>query len=261
MKHFLARLIGAGARRPNEGWGGAPRLHSSTFPGAIYAVGDVHGRLDLLKGLEAKIADHARDVAGEVWVVMLGDYVDRGPSSAQVLDHLIAEPSGFRRICLGGNHEEAMLNALDDPTSFAMWCSVGGIETLASYGLSSSQIEAQSWETVKNALDAYIPRAHREFLADLPVLVEVPGYLLVHAGLRPGVPLEEQTDHDLRWIASDMGDDDWGLVVVHGHTIVPEVLVGSRRIAVDTGAYETGRLSAVCLTGPGGPATIIEQIG
>jgi len=262
MKHVLARLIGSGHPRPDEPGPGAPRLHSATFHGAIYAIGDVHGRLDLLLGLEEKIAAHAREIEGEVWVIMLGDFVDRGPSSAQVVDHLLAAPAGrFRRICLGGNHEEAMLDALADPAAFAMWFGVGGAETLASYGLSPGRIEAQAWDTVRRTLTAFIPAAHRAFLATLPVLVQVPGFVLVHAGLRPGVSLAGQTDRDLRWIASDLEDGDRDFVVVHGHTIVPEVIVARRRIAVDTGAYETGRLSAVCLTGPGAPVAVIEQRG
>jgi len=262
MKHVLARLIGSGHPRPDEPGPGAPRLHSATFPGAIYAIGDVHGRLDLLLGLEEKIAAHASTIKGEAWVVLLGDFMDRGPSSAQVLDHLLAEPpSGVRRICLGGNHEEAMLDALDDPAAFSLWFGVGGAETLASYGLSPSRIETRAWATVKAMLDAYIPQSHRAFLAGLPVLLEVPGFVFVHAGLRPGIPLAGQTDRDLRWIASGLEDEDRDFAVVHGHTIVPDVLIGKRRIAVDTGAYETGRLSAVCLTGPDASVTVIEHTG
>lgn len=262
MRPVLSRLFGARARRPAKARNTAPRLHSPVFPGALYAVGDVHGRLDLLTALEARIVEHARDVTGEVWIILLGDVVDRGPSSAQVIDHLLAEPApGFRRICLGGNHEEAMLDALGDPQAYSLWRGVGGSETLASYGINAARLEGRSWETVRAALDRYIPQTHRTFLETLPVLLQVPGFVLVHAGLRPGIPLAEQTDRDLRWLGSDAGGAEEDFTIVHGHTIVPRVMIGKGRIAVDTGAYKTGRLSAVCLAGPGAAPVVIEQRG
>lgn len=251
MKHLLARFFPQGENTKNRAQ--APRLSFDSFPEAIYAVGDVHGRLDLLLKLEDAIAAHAARWTKDVWIVLLGDYIDRGPESAQTLEHLINSPKhGFQRICLSGNHEHAMLEALSNPKTFSWWCRYGGLETLASYGVSLSSLdtEGHDWETIRRALSAYIPHRHRDFLTGLPVLLQVPGYIFVHAGLVPGVPLQDQSDYDLRWVrdAFLQSDHDFDHVVVHGHTIVEHVTISGRRIAVDTGAYQTGRLSAVCLT-------------
>jgi len=230
----------------------APRLKSSRFPRALYAVGDVHGRLDLLVAIEETIARHAGTADDDVWVVLLGDMIDRGPHSAQVIDHVM-KPStwGFRRLCLSGNHEQAMLEALEGAEGFAWWRRYGGLETLASYG-----VEADEW----TALRPQLPADHLDFLAGLPVMVEVPGYVLVHAGLRPGVAPGAQTDADLRWFRyrGDAAETGTGPCVVHGHSVVETPLVSPRRIAIDTGACFTGRLTAVCLA-PDGEPTIIEQ--
>src|SRR5690606_30288154 len=172
MRRFLSRLFGAGMV------GRAPRLRSARFPRALYAIGDVHGRLDLLMALEEKIAAHAGNTDEDVWVVLLGDMVDRGPASAQVIDHVMA-PSrwGFRRLCLSGNHEQAMLEAFDSAEAFDWWCRFGGVETLASYGVSASQLnlDAGGWEVNRAVLRAKMPDDHMAFLAGLPVMIEVPG--------------------------------------------------------------------------------------
>lgn len=259
MRHLIRRLLGTD-RPPSIP--GAPRLSSPRFPRALYAIGDVHGRLDLLMGLEEKIVRHAGRVDEDVWVVLLGDLVDRGPHSAQAIEHVLKpHPSGFRRLCLSGNHEYAMLEGLCDPGAFARWCRYGGLETLSSYGINLSQPGAPPhWNTIKPALDAYIPQSHRDFLAGLPVLLQVPGYILVHAGLRPGIPLSEQTDDDLRWFSTPPEASDFGATVVHGHSIVPEVQLSPHTIALDTGAYSSGRLSAVCLRS-GAEPIVLEQAG
>lgn len=258
MKRVLSHLFS----RRSAGWSpheGAPRLATDSFPSAIYAVGDIHGRLDLLRTLEEKIAADATEIDGESWIVMLGDYIDRGPSSAQTIAHLLAPPpDGLRRICLGGNHEQAMLEALDDAEAFRWWLGFGGGETLASYGMPQAAIGGR-WKTTSTLVAGAIPAAHREFLAGLPVMLRVPGYIFVHAGLMPGIALEEQSDHDLRWIREPFltADHDFGATVVHGHTIVPSVFVGPHRIGLDLGAYMSGRLAAVRLT-QNGPPKIIE---
>lgn len=261
MRQLLSRIFGMPESAPQ----GAVRLTSPYFPQTLYAIGDVHGRLDLLEALEERIADDAGTVTENVWVVLVGDIVDRGPSSAQVVDHVI-KPSkwGFRRLCLSGNHEQAMLEAFESAEAFEWWCRFGGIETLASYGVSISQLDpsARSWDTNRAVLEAYIPREHVEFLSSLPVMIRVPGYVLVHAGMRPGVAPEDQTDHDLRWFHHEFGEKNQqsDYCVVHGHTIVERPLITSGRIAIDTGAYATGRLTAVCLKSDQVPI-IIEQSG
>ncbi|AEQ53122.1 metallophosphoesterase family protein [Pelagibacterium halotolerans] len=266
MRQLLARIFGMPESTPR----GAARLTSPHFPEALYVIGDVHGRLDLLEALEERIAHDAGAVNENVWVVLIGDIVDRGPSSAQVIDHVI-RPSrwGFRRFCLSGNHEQAMLEAFESADALEWWCRFGGIETLASYGVSISQLDpgARSWDTNRAVLEAYIPREHVQFLSSLPVMIRVPGYVLVHAGMRPGIAPEDQTDQDLRWFRhepdeheSDEQDRQSNDCVVHGHTIVEHPLVTSGRIAIDTGAYATGRLTAVRLRS-GQEPIIIEQSG
>lgn len=263
MRHLLARLFGV--PQPQNAPQGALRLSTSQFPRALYVIGDVHGRLDLLEALESQIAAHAGVNDETVWVVLIGDMVDRGPSSAQVLDHVI-KPSqfGFRRLCLSGNHEQAMLEALESREGLDWWCRFGGLETLASYGVSVSMFDpgARNWETNRSVLETYIPKEHLQFLAGLPVMIEVPGYVLVHAGLRPGLALADQTDQDLRWYRHEAADDRENIdyCVVHGHTIVETPIVTPRQIAIDTGAYSSGRLTAVCLRS-GQEPIIIEQSG
>lgn len=263
MRKLLARIFGAPQTQGAPE--GALRLSSARFPRALYVIGDVHGRLDLLEALEQKIAAHAGVVDETVWVVLIGDMVDRGPSSAQVLDHVI-KPSqyGFRRLCLSGNHEQAMLEAFESAEAMEWWCRFGGIETLGSYGISVSQLDpaARSWETNRSILESYIPHEHVKFLSGLPVMIEVPGYVLVHAGLRPGVALKDQSDQDFRWYRHDPADDkaETDYCVVHGHTIVETPIVTPTRIAIDTGAYASGRLTVVCLR-TGQEPIIIEQSG
>lgn len=262
MKSLFARIFGA--PQSSNAPQGALRLSTSQFPRALYVIGDVHGRLDLLEALEQQIAAHAEVVDDTVWVVLIGDMVDRGPSSAQVLDHVI-KPSqyGFRRLCLSGNHEQAMLEALESPEALEWWCRFGGIETLASYGISISQLDpgTRSWDTNFSILNTYISHEHIQFLSGLPVMIEVPGYVLVHAGLRPGVALIDQTDQDLRWYRHEGTDEaETGYCVIHGHTIVETPIVTQGRIAIDTGAYASGRLTAVCLRS-GQEPIIIEQSG
>jgi len=230
----------------------APRLNAAERPALLYAIGDVHGCLDALKALEARIIADAADTPGEKWIVMLGDYVDRGPHSAQVLDHLTARPpSGFSRICLRGNHEEAMLDALEDPRAIDTWLGFGSEATLASYGLSATQIEdlARPGRAAsrQQLLHAYVPDEHIAFLRNLPVMLTVPGYILVHAGLRPGVATTAQLDRDLMWIRGEFlaANHDFGAVVIHGHTPADEPYLSARRVGIDTACFASGTLTAV----------------
>lgn len=225
------------------------KLFFNEGPDHLYAIGDVHGCDDLLARLEDRILKDSRGRDGSKWLVMLGDYVDRGPKSASVLDRLTAKPRGdIRRICLAGNHEDAMLDFLRNPSPDHRWLDFGGLETLYSYGLYTLPTGRKA---LKSALQAHIPDEHIGFLESLPSLLSVPGHCLVHAGLRPGVALEAQQDMDLLWLRpGDLGASpaSAGFVTVHGHTPVDAVEIGPARINVDTGAYMSGILSAVRLS-------------
>lgn len=229
----------------------------------IYAVGDIHGELKCLETLLARIdahADRARDELGLAPVmVFLGDYVDRGRHSRAVLDLLVGlherrDDDGRRRYhFLKGNHEESMLDFLDRPAEGAPWLRFGGVETLASYGIRTSVglSDPVRLRTLSQQLAAALPPAHRAFLEGLETMVILGDYAFVHAGIRPGVPLERQAPEDLLWIRDAFltSARDHGKVVVHGHTIVEDVQLLDNRIAVDTGAYATQRLSCVAIHG------------
>lgn len=224
------------------------------WPAVVYAIGDVHGCYDQLRSLVDRIEDDARDVGGRKLIVMLGDYVDRGPKSAAVLDWLCAAPpSGFERVALAGNHEVLMLEFLADPRPDSRWLQFGGLDTLASYGISpDSFTRARSRERAA-MLDASVPTEHLDLLRDMPSMLTLPNAVFVHAGIRPDSPLVTQHDDDLFWIREPFLSAEMPLdtVVVHGHTPGVEPVVAGRRICVDTGAFATGVLTAVRLDGTG----------
>lgn len=236
------------------------RLTVSEWPAAIYAIGDVHGCLAQLERLEQAIYADGAAFAGEKWIVMLGDYVDRGPNSAGVLDHLLAPvPSGYRRICLAGNHETMMLAFLDEPLSGSDWRRFGGNQTLQSYAI-DEHFDAHTLEQRRQILHGHVPRRHVDFMGSLPLYLRVGNTVFVHAGLRHGVPLEQQSERDLLWLRP--GDDipfEAGTVVVHGHTPAATPTLSPWRIGIDTGAAMTGILTSVRLTPHGDPA--ILQVG
>lgn len=218
-------------------------------PDHLYAIGDIHGCDDLLAVMEAKILEDARHRDGTKWLVMLGDYVDRGPKSASVLDRLAGRPpEGFTRICLAGNHEEVMLNFLRNPGTDHRWLDFGGLETLRSYGIHKLPGNRQA---IRNMLLSYIPPEHIEFLEQLPSLVSIPGYCLVHAGIRENKPLNEQDDATLLWLrhrAIEKKATERDFMVIHGHTPISAVEITDGRLNIDTGAYMSGKLSAVRLS-------------
>jgi serine/threonine protein phosphatase 1 len=226
------------------------RLSSQDWPAVIYAIGDVHGCLAQLQDLTAQIVADAADIAGEKWIVMLGDYIDRGPDSAGVIEVLLAPaPAGFRRICLTGNHETLMLEFIDSPSPTASWLRWGGLETLGSYGIAGNRMAELSRSAMIAVLTSHVPDEHLRFLRELPVSLSLPGVIFVHAGLRPGVPLEQQRLEDLLWIREPFlsAPGEPGQLVVHGHTpgLEPEITQG--RIGIDTGAFQGGPLTAVRL--------------
>jgi serine/threonine protein phosphatase 1 len=253
MRLAFAEILRNPLKRPHDRSGRRrERIVVEDVSAAFYAVGDVHGCLSLLKEMDLLIASDNQE--REKIVVMLGDYVDRGPASAQVLDYLTARPpANFRRICLAGNHEEAMLSFLEDPTAHAEWLNCGGFETLRSYGIHTSEIVA-NWTRPKKLaqiLESHVPGDHVEFLRRLPVMVSSPDYVMVHGGLRQDLPITDQLDHDLMWLRAG-GDATPGhrnnRILVHGHTPVPTALITPHRICVDTEAYRTGVLTAVRVT-------------
>jgi serine/threonine protein phosphatase 1 len=227
-------------------------LRPETTATRIYAVGDVHGRLDLLLRLEAEINDDlaARPTPAPL-VCYLGDYVDRGPASAGVVDHLAASGrDGLRRVFLKGNHEDRMLAFLNEPAANGPgWMKFGGREALASYGLPETEIAAEDWQVLRDGLAAALPAPHLAFLNSLDLALRWGGYLFVHAGVDPARPLSDQDPHDLMWIREPFlsTDRDLGLRVVHGHVIEPEPVFRANRIGVDTGAYKTGVLTCAVL--------------
>jgi serine/threonine protein phosphatase 1 len=228
------------------------KLFFSERPQTIYAVGDVHGCNDLLKSLQEKIRIDATKHEGKKWVVMLGDYVDRGPNSASVLDEMIAsEQSELTRYCLAGNHEETMQDFLLNPHPQHRWLGFGGIETLQSYGIYDVPSNRQK---LKAVIDSHIPAEHLAFLQSLPSLISVPGLCFVHAGIRNGVPLQQQDDQHLLWSRPHEQKQPATLnsfLTVHGHTPVKTVALTANRLNVDTGAFMSGRLSAVKISRDG----------
>lgn len=219
-----------------------------------YAIGDIHGRLDLLELLIAKIeTDIAARRPARNFIVFLGDYVDRGPDSAGVIERLRTwQPDNARVIFLGGNHEEVMLRVLrGDEDVLQSWLKFGGAECAESYGLDSDSLRKLHPAAAIDLIVAKVPRSHRRFLEELADTFKFGDYLFVHAGIRPGLGLEEQDRHDLRWIREPFLTDikEHGFVVVHGHTIVSQVEERPNRIAIDTGAYHSGVLTALAIEG------------
>lgn len=245
----IGRMFGA---RGAEDRGGQHPTFAVPDGIRVYAVGDIHGHLDLLERMQRLIDDdlaaHPADRAIEVY---LGDYVDRGPDSAGVVEALAGPPAeGLERICLIGNHEDFLLQFLDEPLILQNWLDNGGHATLASYGVAADPVAAEPDEVV-SAFRAALPEHHVRFFHDLALGHRVGDVLFVHAGIRPGVPIEAQDPHDLMWIRSPFLGYDGPLPVrvVHGHTPVREPIVTPYRIGIDTGAFATGILTCAVLEG------------
>ncbi len=220
----------------------------------VYAIGDVHGCLDLLDQLLAAIdADDAARESAATTLIFLGDLVDRGPDSAGVMERVrrLCEQRSDVRLLLG-NHEEVFLAALEgDAKALKLFTRIGGRETAISYGITPSDYEGMDYDELGSALSASVPPEHRALLANGADMETVGDYVFVHAGVRPERPLDQQRGVDLRWIRDSFLHHRSRLdkMVVHGHTIADEVEFKPHRIGVDTGAYLSGRLSAVGLEG------------
>ncbi|MBN9075606.1 MAG: serine/threonine protein phosphatase [Rhizobiales bacterium 65-79] len=244
--HGLAQLLPSRKRKRQS----RERIAMELADTAVYAVGDVHGCLDELLRLEEMIAADGAALPSPKLIVMLGDYVDRGPSSSQVLEHLLAPPpEGFERICLAGNHELAMLDYLEGRIGLSDWLRMGAAPTLISYGIDHERLRAihgtgiGADRTIRNT----IPAGHVALLRSLPVMVTLSRFVFVHAGIRPELDLDRQSDADLVSIRDDFYRRGHllGNYVVHGHTPVTRATRYGARINIDTGAYYSGRLTAL----------------
>ena len=219
--------------------------------GRLYVIGDIHGRADLLDRMIGKIFDDlaARPVA-ESLVVTVGDYVDRGADSSVVIERLRHNPFPTQYVALKGNHEELFQGFLLMPATGAHWRRLGGLETLRSYGVPAEEMAAgRNYLAAARALVHAVPAEHFDFLASLETSLTVGGYFICHAGVRPGVPLDQQAEEDLLWIREPFlaSNTDFGRIIVHGHTPASEPELRFNRINVDTGAFMTGRLTCAAI--------------
>lgn len=223
----------------------------------IYAIGDIHGRLDLIDAIHQRIAaDAMRRTARRRQVVYLGDYVSRGPDSRGVVDRVREWlPEGFELITLKGNHEDLMLRFLEGEIGTGRhWLDYGGLEAMAAYGVDIADRDARDDASVialGDGLARRLPPSHLEFFRALRISHRAGDYLFVHAGVRPGVPLSRQSDRDCLWIRKAFlhSDADHGAVIVHGHCISEQPEMRHNRIGIDTGAYRSGVLTCLVLDG------------
>jgi serine/threonine protein phosphatase 1 len=222
----------------------------------VYAVGDIHGRADLLEKMhEAILRDAAEAPCSRKVVIYLGDYVDRGPDSKRVVDVLLERPlAGFERYHLMGNHEAFLLEFLIDIEAGPGWFFNGGLQTLGSYGVNFGKHDDMSFDSLVRIQDDFlrrVPERHLDFFRRLDFSRTEGDYFFVHAGVRPGIPLENQSDEDMLWIRDEFlsCDEEFGKIVVHGHTITWEPDIRSNRIGIDTGAFASGVLTALVLEG------------
>jgi serine/threonine protein phosphatase 1 len=220
----------------------------------VYAIGDIHGRLDLFEALIVDIETRETTLPRMLTsIILLGDLVDRGPESAMVVE--TARQWARRRVLhiLCGNHEEMFLRSFTDKKVLRHFLRFGGAETLASYGVDKKLIKKAKASEIQEKMLELVPQEHLDFLAGFEDRVEIGDYLFVHAGIDPDRPLEAQKERDLRWIREPFLShaDPFGRIVVHGHTITDKVEERPNRIGIDTGAYCTGRLTALVLEGTG----------
>lgn len=240
-------LFGSKKKGAAREWSGSPGKR-------LYAIGDVHGCFDEMVRLLMLIEnDHKSRPAKDCIIVFLGDLIDRGPHSSRVVEYLIKTPPRFASVyCLLGNHEEMFLRILKGEADLIEdWLAYGGRECVESYGLTAEQMLGQSNDAIQMMIRKRVPKAHIEFLAGCIESISFGDYLLVHAGIDPEKPIDEQDARQMRWIREPFlsHDKPLDMKVVHGHTITPDVEHLVHRIGVDTGAYAGGKLSAVRIEG------------
>lgn len=248
---MLGRLFGRAPTREQT-----PAKREPALPKGIriYAVGDVHGRVDLLRQLRDQVTADVADFKGPAVTVFLGDYVDRGPESRQVIDMLVSRDWPMPILPLRGNHERAFEDFLEDPATWIEWQGYGALPTLASYGVNVRDLmtagsSAQALARVHDELLAAIPTKHLDFIKGLQDQTAAGDYFFCHAGVRPGVPLDQQSPFDLITIREPFLSStvQFEKVVVHGHTPQESPQIRTNRIGIDTGAYATGCLTALVL--------------
>lgn len=243
----LKRLFGVKEEIP-------PRTWSAPEGQRIYAIGDIHGRRDLLDQLLGMIEeDNAKRARVRTQLIFLGDLVDRGPDSRGVIElvKLMAGVSSDVRL-IAGNHEELLIRAWEgDRRSAGLFNRVGGKETMLSYGVDEDVYDKSDLDELVELIGTHVPEDHIAFLKGADDWIVAGDYLFVHAGIRPGDALEEQRTSDLRWIRREFTDfdGDHGMIVIHGHTITEEIDTRTNRIGIDTGAYATGKLTALGIEG------------
>lgn len=220
----------------------------------VYAIGDIHGRADLLQQLHEMIIHdvESTDTPAENKVVYLGDYLDRGPYAKETIEEVLSGlPADFSPEYLRGNHEDLFLHFLEDASVLDVWLGLGGQATLLNYGIQApgSGFDAKRAEDVREAFLDAVPSRHLEFLKTLKPFVQIGDFFFVHAGIRPGIPLQKQSEDDLFWIRDDFLESktDHGAKIVHGHTISNRVQQHPNRIGLDTGAYATGILTCAVM--------------
>jgi serine/threonine protein phosphatase 1 len=217
----------------------------------IYAVSDIHGRLDLLDRLLPRIeADVASRPTQTPMYVFLGDYIDRGPSSRETIDRLIEHGGRSNSVFLKGNHELLAIRCLTGRNLFDQWMRLGGYETLMSYGVSPDDLaDGSAIARLQAGFHDALPQAHFRFFRDLQTSFACGDFFFAHAGVRPQVELSEQKDQDLLWIREEFlnSTHDFGKIIVHGHTPAHEIEVQPNRINIDTGAFATGRLTCLVI--------------
>ncbi len=236
------------SRGPGSSVAAVPNNHR------IYAIGDIHGCTDLLTEIYGKIAEDNRCKApAEATIVHLGDYIDRGPDSRGVIDFLLSNPQPWlHKIWLKGNHEDHLMSFCAGEAARPSWFRAGAMSTFRSYGVAIDDPPDAPMQTkARDVFRAALRGPHEEFLQNLPISYVAGDYFFVHAGVRPGVPFERQTEADMVWIRDPFlsSDEDFGKVVVHGHTITDKPVVRANRIGIDTGAVVSGKLTCLVLEG------------
>ena len=246
---MLSRILNRRRERQPE-----RRAVAASYGSRLYAIGDIHGRRDLLDDVLQQIdAQDAQNNGAPSEIIFLGDLIDRGPDSADVVERVVQLRASGRTISvLLGNHEEIFLRILHGEFNLLpMFIKIGGRETVFSYGITREEYDTLSNEALAERLRVLVPQAHFDLLNDCDEMVFRGDYAFVHAGIRPGVPLAEQKDEDLRWIRSPFLESsaDHGRVIVHGHTVTEEPELRANRIGIDTGAVYSGRLTVLGIDG------------
>ena len=242
-------------RAPQPSTSAASLLAADTeLAETIYAIGDIHGRAELLRALMSKIEADVEETASEARLIFLGDYCDRGLETKAVIDFLLDKRvQSLQPSFLKGNHEETLLAFLSDPKQGPVWAQYGGRETLISYGVRPPRSLSfnEEWIEASDQLQANLPEDHETFFRSLKSSMRVGPYGFAHAGMRPGIPFDQQDERDLLWIRDEFlkSTQDLDVMLIHGHTPVDEAVVGHNRVNVDTGAYYSGCLTAARIDG------------